>query len=408
LYLTQIMLARWMGATEYGYYVGVWTLVLLLGATTHLGLNLGIIRLIGIHREAGELDRLRGLVHGGRFFALGAGTLVAMVGLATVAALGAQVSAGYALPAMIALLCVPVYAMTDIQDGIGRGNGWMDAALIPPYVLRPLLLLLAAGLSFAAGLPPVAATAAVAAVFATCVAGLVQAAWINRCMAQTFGYGGQSYAPRLWLSTSLPLLAISGCEIMLQNTDILVLSRFMTPTDVAIYFAAGKTMSLIMFVHYAVGSAMASRFASFKERGDLAGLAACVRDAVNWTFWPSLAAAAVLLALGEPLLSIFGPQFVSGYPVMAILVVGFLTRSAMGPAEFLLNMQGEQKWCAIVMLTAACLNIALNLILVPIYGITGAAAATAASLMTAAFLNAAVARWRLGIEVAIWRNWPRR
>ena len=208
------------------------------------------------------------------------------------------------------------------------------------------------------------------------------------------------------MASSVPLLAISGCEILLQNTDIVVLSRFMTPTDVAIYFAAGKTMSLIMFVHYAVGSAMANRFASYKALGDDAGLRLCVRDAVNWTFWPSLAVAVVILALGKPLLSLFGAQFVHGYPVMAILVAGFLARSAMGPAEFLLNMQGEQKLCAAVMLFAAALNIGANIILVPRFGITGAASATAAALMTAAFLNAAVARWRLGVNVAIWSNLP--
>ena len=43
-----------------------------------------------------------------------------------------------------------------------------------------------------------------------------------------------------------------------------------------------------------------------------------------------------------PLLWLFGPQFVDGYPVMLILVVGFLFRASMGPAEFLLNMLGKQ------------------------------------------------------------------
>ena len=97
-----------------------------------------------------------------------------------------------------------------------------------------------------------------------------------------------------------------------------------------------------MFVHYAVGSAVANRFAALGARGDKEGLRAFVRDAVHWTFWPSLAAAVTLLALGMPLLWLFGPKFVAGYPVMLILVVGFLFRSSMGPAEFLLKMLGEQ------------------------------------------------------------------
>ena len=406
LYLSQIALARWMGSDQYGIYVFVWTCVLLAGALANLGLNLGIIRLIPVHRENGEIDKLRGLVHGGRLFSLVAGTAVAIAGMAGLWLLSPYISNDYAVAAYLGLVCVPLYVLTDVQDGIGRGNGWMAAALIPPYVMRPLLILLTMVAAHALGLPMVATTAAKAAIISTWATGIIQAIWINTSMVTAYGRGTQRYEPRMWIVSSLPLLAISGCEILLQNTDVLVLSRMTTPTDVAIYFAAGKTMSLIMFVHYAVGSAMANKFASFKARGDDAGLRACVRDAVNWTFWPSLAAALAILALGKPLLSLFGPQFVAGYPVMTILVVGFLTRSAMGPAEFLLNMQGEQKLCAIVMVSASALNILLNVILVPRYGIDGAAIATAISLMTAALLNAAVARWKLGVNVAIWHNLP--
>lgn len=408
LYVTQIAMARWMGSAEYGVYVFVWTCVLMAGALSHLGLGLGIIRLIPMHRQAGEHDLLRGLVDGGRLFALAAGAIVAAAGMTGLWLLEPYVSSSYRLAACLALVCIPLYALTDVQDGIGRGNGWMQAALIPPYVLRPALLLAVMALAHAAGQPMVATTAAMAAIAATWGTGMIQAVWINRAMARAYGRGSRAYAPRAWMSSSLPLLAISGCEILLQNTDIVVLSRFMTPADVGIYFAAGKTMSLIMFVHYAVGSAMANRFASYSALGDAEGLRAAVRDAVNWTFWPSLAAAIAILALGQPLLSLFGPQFVSGYPVMAVLVFGFLARSAMGPAEFLLNMQGEQRLCAVVMLASAAANILLNLILVPRYGIAGAATATAIALTMAALLNAAVARWRLGVDVAIWHNLPGR
>jgi O-antigen/teichoic acid export membrane protein len=178
----------------------------------------------------------------------------------------------------------------------------------------------------------------------------------------------------------------------------------MSPQDVGIYFAAAKTMSLVMFVHYAVGSAMANRFAALNARGDRDGLVRTVRTAVNWTFWPSLAAALVILALGQPLLWLFGPQFQAGYPVMMVLVVGFVARAAAGPSEFLLNMLGQQRASACVAIAVAALNIGLNIALVPLYGLTGAAAATATSLVTGAILNTTIARVRLGLNIAIWDN----
>ena len=206
----------------------------------------------------------------------------------------------------------------------------------------------------------------------------------------------------------MPLLAIAASELTLQSADVLVVSRYLTPTDVAIYFAAAKTMSLIMFVHYAVGSAVANRFAALGARGDKESLRAFVRDAVHWTFWPSLAAAIALLALGVPLLWLFGPKFVAGYPVMLILVVGFLFRSSMGPAEFLLNMLGQQRLCAAVLATTAVINVALNFALVPAFGLMGAATATSVSLVAAALLNYLAVSRTLGIDIAVWRNLRKR
>ena len=158
-----------------------------------------------------------------------------------------------------------------------------------------------------------------------------------------------------------------------------------------------------MFVHYAVGSAVANRFAALGARGDQESLDNFARDAAHWTFWPSLAAAVIILALGVPLLWLFGPQFVDGYPVMLILVVGFLFRSSMGPAEFLLNMLGKQSLCAAVLVSVALLNVALNFALVPHYGLIGAATATSVALMTAALMNNVVVSRRLELDL-VWRS----
>ncbi|WP_291161025.1 lipopolysaccharide biosynthesis protein [Hyphomicrobium sp.] len=407
LYLTQIVLARWMGGAQYGIYVAVWTWVLILGAMSHLGLNYASIRLAPSYRETGDFAHLRGLIWGVRMLALAGGTIVMLLGVLGVWLFSDRIEPNFLLPIYLALVCIPLYALTDVQDGIGRGNGWMSTALVPPYILRPLLLLASMFVANQAGLPMNAATAAGGAIVATWLAGLLQALSINKRVRATVPAAPRETDFRSWLTISAPLLVILTAELLLQNTDILVVSRFMAPADVGIYFAAGKTMALIMFVHYAVGSAVAHKFAAFNARGDHDGLRTFVRDSVNWTFWPSLAGAVIILALGMPLLSLFGPNFDAGYPVMFVLVVGFLFRSAMGPAEFLLNMLGEQKLCATVLFSAALLNIALNMALVPTYGMIGAAAATALSLMTAASLNALVVWRRLGIQMPIWNNLPK-
>lgn len=404
LYLSQIVLARWMGAFEFGVYVLVWTWVLVLGGLSHLGLSMAMIRLLPSYSEAGQLPLLRGLLRGGRVLSLCVGTIIAALGALGLLLFGDQLASYTILPAYLALICIPMFALTDIQDGVGRGMGWMGAALVPPYILRPLLVLFAMVAANAAGLPMKATTAAGAAIFATWIAAIVQTMLVERRLRHVVPSGPRTFAFGSWLKLSGPLLVIYACELVLQNADVIILSMHRSPAEVGMYFAAAKTMALVMFVHYAVGSAVAHKFAALHARGDKVQLRAFVKDAVNWTFWPSLAAAVAILALGKPLLWLFSAEFTSAYPVMFVLVLGFLFRASMGPAEFLLNMLGEQTLCAAVLVVTAMLNIALNFALVPRFGIMGAAVATSVALSVAATLNYLVARRRLDLEISIFQN----
>ena len=143
----------------------------------------------------------------------------------------------------------------------------------------------------------------------------------------------------------------------------------------------------------------AHRFAEYHALGDKERLSAYVTHAIQWTFWPSLAATILLLALGKPLLWLFGPQFVVGYDIMFIAAIGLLVRSAIGPVERLLNMLGHQLICASAYALSFVMNVALCIALVPRYGGHGAAAATSIALVFETVLLFWIVRRRLGLHV---------
>ena len=70
-----------------------------------------------------------------------------------------------------------------------------------------------------------------------------------------------------------------------------------------------------------MSAAVAHRFAAHHVAGDREALAEFAASTVRWTFWPSLAAMALILALGKPILWLFGPDFAAGYPLMFILAI---------------------------------------------------------------------------------------
>ncbi|MFA6139855.1 MAG: oligosaccharide flippase family protein, partial [Hyphomicrobium sp.] len=182
LYISQIALARWMGSYEYGIYVYVWTWVLILGGVADLGLGVATIRFVPLYREKGEPALMRGVVRGARLVALSLGTLIAAAGVAGLY-LFEPLDNNFMLPAYLALVCVPIYALTWVQDGIGKAFAWMGLSMVPPYIVRPALLLLAMVAAHAAGLPMEAKTAVAAAIVATWGAGLLQTLLMNRRLA---------------------------------------------------------------------------------------------------------------------------------------------------------------------------------------------------------------------------------
>ena len=181
---------------------------------------------------------------------------------------------------------------------------------------------------------------------------------------------------------------------------------YLTPHDVAIYYATVKTLALVHFVYFAVKAGVAQRYAQFTH-GETGKLDAFARETVAWTFWPSLVMALVVLAIGKPMLALFGEGFDEGYPFLFLLVVGVVARASVGPAESLLTMSGNQNVCAAVYAMTLAINIGLNVVLIPTLGLWGAAVATAVAMtFEAAALSFTVGR-KLGSVMTIFAVRPR-
>jgi O-antigen/teichoic acid export membrane protein len=294
---------------------------------------------------------------------------------------------------------LPAFVVANTQDGIARSHDWMTLGLMPQFIIRQALIIGITAGAFVLGFHLGASAAMLASAAAVWIAMLGQMLVLNRRLGAHVERGPKDYDIRGWLGVSLPILLVEGFYLLLSYTDVLVLQQFRPSDEVGIYFAVVKTLALVSFIHYAMSATTAHRFAEYHALGDKDRLSAYVAHAIRWTFWPSLGATLLLLALGKPLLWLFGPQFVAGYDIMFVAAIGLVVRAAIGPVERLLNMLGHQHICAVAYAAAFVMNVVLCLALVPRFGGHGAAAATSLSLVAETALLFWIVKRRLGLRV---------
>jgi O-antigen/teichoic acid export membrane protein len=397
-YLSQVVLARFMGTHEFGIFVYVWTWALLIGSLADAGLGSAAQRFIPEYNEHKSFDLLRGFLAGSRLISLAAATLLALIAALATLLAAPLLDSVFVIPLYIACLCLPIYALCNVQDGIARCYNWINVGLVPTFVVRPLLLLALMIATRATGFASDAQTAIICTVISFWLIGGIQTLFLNRRLAVTVENGERAYEAGRWLHVSLPIVMATGFYMLLSYVDILVLQQFRPPEDVAHYHAAIKTLTLVSFVYFSVAAATAHRFSEYGASGDRAKLHAFVANSVRWTFWPSLAITIVILALGKPLLSLFGSDFAAAYPVMFIAAIGLLARASVGPAERMLSMLGEQYHCAGAFAAAFCINLFGCVMLTPNYGIIGAAFATSLALVFEALVLYSMVKSRLGLH----------
>jgi O-antigen/teichoic acid export membrane protein len=163
--------------------------------------------------------------------------------------------------------------------------------------------------------------------------------------------------------------------------DQLILPLYITPAELAIYSVATSLVVLATFTMSPISQSLAPRVADLTRRGELRRLSIAYKAAASWMTRFSLPFFAILLIFPRPLLALFGPGYGLGATVTVILSIGKLSDVATGPCGTMLNQAGFNKLALLDNMAALALNVSLNFLLIPQYGIRGAAYAWTASLV---------------------------
>jgi hypothetical protein len=166
-FLSQILLARWIGDFQYGIFVLVWATAVIVGNLSCFGFHTTIIRFVPEYFANAKHDDLRGLLLTGRLFAILSASLIAGLGALGVYLFSDAIENYYIVPFYLGMLILPMIALGDTLDGTARANSWPVRALSPTYIIRPVLILAFMLLALQLGFDASAQTAILAAIAAT-------------------------------------------------------------------------------------------------------------------------------------------------------------------------------------------------------------------------------------------------
>ena len=400
-YLLQLLLAQWMGVDEYGVYEYAIAIGTVLAFAAGMGFSDAVLRFVSEYTVKQDWAHLRGIIWASWGQTLAVGLAISSLGTGLVLWISTWHDLENVTAIVLGIWTVPTFALAKLQLEIARGVRQIMLAYVPSLIVYPLLLIGGAYFWFQEQNHLTSVNAIALSLLFQPIILTVQLQLIRLELTPKISRIRPAYALRQWLFVSLPLLFINGSHIILNQTDTLTIGAIMGTREVGIYNAAFKTASWVNFSLVSVNAIAAPLFASLYAKGDLQGLQRLVSTIARWIFLPALIVAIGLIQFAEPILGLFGAEFIAAKWVMAALALGQLVNVGAGSVGYLLIMTGHHNQCAYVMGFSALGNLILNLIWIPQIGILGAALATSLSMaLWNIWMNRLVVKY-LGVDPSI-------
>ncbi len=198
-----------------------------------------------------------------------------------------------------------------------------------------------------------------------------------------------------WLFTAPRGLATLA-QITIQRIDIVLVAIMRGPAEAAVYTAATRFLVIGQLASTAISMAAQPRFTELFAVGDRRRANHVYQATTAWLVimtWPLYLLSVIY---GPQLLAVFGHAYRAGDSVIVVLGLAMLLSTACGQVDMVLNTTGRSSWSLANGLMAVSINVSLDLLLIPKYGILGAAigwaAAIAAANLTPLIQVAAVVR----------------
>lgn len=383
-----ILVARRIGAGQYGLYALGVSLTTLIATFASLGLATGAQRFIAIQHHDGDDARVRGTIRLSLALILAVGAIASGVLYLLAGAIATRFFHNERMTEVIQVigLAVPFLVVINVGGkmtqafGIMRYRVYVQDLFQSAFKIALGIAFLAAGWQLRAVLLAYLIPTVAAALLMLVALTIIYPSWLGRR-----GETRTVVEPRRLLRFSVPLHMSNVMNDLYGRTELLLLGALGTAHAAGIYNVSLRVSvlgALLVNATIAVASPMIARLHHRKDIGELAFV---FKLLTKWLILTNLPIALTIVILAKPLLGIFGGDFTQGVLVLSLLAVSRFIDAATGIGGTLINMIGRTDVALFNAGFALTSAIALDLLLIPRFGLIGAGVA---DLLAFAAINA--------------------
>lgn len=203
---------------------------------------------------------------------------------------------------------------------------------------------------------------------------------------------------------AVPITATNTSQILDHRLDTILVGYFLSPVAVSYYVISEQVVKFVETPMSALGFTLSPTFGAEKAAGNVDRISRIYEEALMNGLLLYVPAGAGIVLVAEPTIHlVFGPEYSGAIPVLQVLGLYVIFNAITKVSDQSLDYLGRARERAIAKGITAVLNVALNFVLIPTFGVVGAAIATVITygLYTAANLYIAAQEFDLHVDAML-------
>lgn len=387
MFLASIVLARLLGPKEFGIYSIAMAAVILFGTVASMGLPPLITREVARYEAHAQWSSLKGIIISTHRWTLSAILVLIVLGVTSVAI-------GWPLPelswqlAVPAFIMLPLFSLGQVRSGILRGLHWVVLADVPDMLLRPFMLLLAAGFVFFYSGKAVAHEAMLMHLLSQGGAFILGFWFLKQKTTGPVRQARAEHHHEHWIKEAQPFFWMTLVILLDGQVGLYMLGWLAEPEQAGILQVALQLMLLISIGLSAVNAPLQPKLAAALSKNDNQEAQRLLSEAAKLGTLVAMLAAFVVIPFANEVVLLFGKQYADAANVLRIIVLGQLINAMAGSSAIALNVSGNQKITLTGMTISLLANVIFCYVFIPQFQALGAAIAFAASMVIWNFMLA--------------------